>query len=164
MTDAIKDQYHNLQKDLLPLTLFERKKDQVEVEIIGLNSFTNDRYPGLKGFEITDKTTFKEIVEFVHLLGYELNIQYTRPHEEKVKLPYQNKIPVNTKIRIIKNLIADADECHPALTYAKPGETGKIVRHNNFEGYMISIDGSERFSPNNTLCVVGAYEHEFEVI
>lgn len=67
-----------------------------------------------------------------------------------------NDLPIGTRIRFIKTLDAPANEDHPAIVYARKGETGEITGHETKEGYWVKTDSwSASF---------GASANEFELI
>lgn len=69
----------------------------------------------------------------------------------------EEKQPVGTRIRFIKDLLAAATGDHPALQYAPKGQLGTITGYNDWEGYMVKTDNW----PNEFGARIG---EEFEVI
>jgi hypothetical protein len=65
-------------------------------------------------------------------------------------------IAVGTRIRFTKTLTEPASGDHPALLYAKAGQTGEITGHGCREGYWVKTDDW----PNP----FGAAPDEFEVL
>jgi hypothetical protein len=48
------------------------------------------------------------------------------------------QLPVGTKIRFTQTLECDANEDHPAFTYAVKGDLGEITGHGCREGYWVT--------------------------
>jgi hypothetical protein len=65
-------------------------------------------------------------------------------------------LPIGTRIKFRKTLTEPACGDHPALLYAREGETGKITRHGAPEGYWVKTDNW----PN----AFGAAPWEFDVL
>lgn len=65
-------------------------------------------------------------------------------------------LPIGTRIRFIKTLDSPANEDHPAIVYARKGETGQITGHGTREGYWVKTD--------SWAAPFGASAAEFELI
>ncbi len=66
------------------------------------------------------------------------------------------KLPIGTRIRFPQHIGANANEEHPALTYAMKGELGKITGYSQFMGYTVTTDSWPK--------AFTAADSEFEVV
>ena len=125
------DEAIELFKDLEPLDPFDIKKEEINANLIHVSVYNGK---GNRIKEITDKTTVKELFQQIKDLGYELDIGFRRKHENPSPLPFNNRIPIGTKIRAIKRVTEDACGDHPALLYAEIGEEFIIDHYNDDPG------------------------------
>jgi len=67
------------------------------------------------------------------------------------------RLPVGTKIRFLQTLETGPTGDHPALLFARKGQTGEVTGHNDNEGHWVKTD--------DWATPFGAtYKVEFEVI
>ena len=55
----------------------------------------------------------------------------------------QDKLPIGTKIIFTETIIESASEDHPTIQFARKGDHGEVIGHNDFEGHTVKSDSWE---------------------